>query len=562
MAARGSGRARGVSRGRRKEEAGQRRKRLIPRKRQTAETEPAIRKRAKKDEDEEISSDDADGPSFSGDEDLASVDGDDKGESAQDAEVEGEFGDERRLRIAQQFLSQLAARTGKRRKGEDEQDEEQDEEEDEEDEEEDDDAEMDRLLRKAAPTRAGAAFAPIASSLSLSPSPLAFLRGHKLPLTCVAAPGVGDASEATPETISSFASPAASPLDRHVYTGGKDCCVILWDLQEEKKIIFEGTRNDTRAGGHFRPVLDVCVAPDERFFCSVGEDELVRIWDARTSTKKCVASLRGHSGSIRSVKFNSFPSSSAAAVARGERAAFSSAGDIELVTCSADKSVKLWNLTLRACLNSFYGHTAPVSRLDVIQPNKPLTVGEDNCARSWKLIQDSHLVFSPQLSSLESCALLTPSLFACGSASGVVSLYSSTFKRPLGAKFASQNSETSAEKRVAGGREVGVTAMAAMRRTDAFFTGTEDGRIQMWKARAKEAGRSRDEGDSENGHSSSLALLSSSSVGPAGGVVADLTLSPSYGFLVAGISKESRCGRWIVNKSARNGIAIYKIKKM
>ncbi|KFG41113.1 WD domain, G-beta repeat-containing protein [Toxoplasma gondii GAB2-2007-GAL-DOM2] len=559
MAARGSGRPRGGSRGRRKEEAGQKRKRLIPRKRQTAETEPALRKRAKKDEDEEISSDDADGPSFSGDEELASVDGDDNGESAQDAEVEGEFADERRLRIAQKFLSQLAARTGKRRK-DDEQEEDDEEQDEEEDEEED--AEMDRLLRKAAPTRSGTAFAPIASSLSLSPAPLAFLRGHKRPLTCVAAPGVGDASEATPEPLSSGAAPSASPLDRHVYTGGKDCCVILWDLQEEKKTIFEGARNDARAGGHFRPVLDVCVAPDERFFCSVGEDELVRIWDARTSTKKCVASLRGHSGPIRSVKFNSFPSSAAAAVARGERSAFSSAGDIELVTCSADKSVKLWNLTLRACLNSFYGHTAPVSRLDVIQPNKPLTVGEDNCARSWKLIQDSHLVFSPQLSSLESCALLTPSLFACGSASGVVSLYSSTFKRPLGARFASQNSETSAEKRAAGGREVGVTAMAAMRRTDAFFSGTEDGRIQLWKARAKEAGKRRDEGDSENGPSSPLALLSSSSVGPAGGVVADLTLSPSYGFLVAGISKESRCGRWIVNKSARNGIAIYKIQQM
>ncbi|KFG62069.1 WD domain, G-beta repeat-containing protein, partial [Toxoplasma gondii RUB] len=150
MAARGSGRPRGGSRGRRKEEAGQKRKRLIPRKRQTAETEPALRKRAKKDEDEEISSDDADGPSFSGDEELASVDGDDNGESAQDAEVEGEFADERRLRIAQQFLSQLAARTGKRRK-DDEQEEDDEEQDEEEDEEED--AEMDRLLRKAAPTR-------------------------------------------------------------------------------------------------------------------------------------------------------------------------------------------------------------------------------------------------------------------------------------------------------------------------------------------------------------------------------------------------------------------------
>ncbi|KFG45368.1 WD domain, G-beta repeat-containing protein, partial [Toxoplasma gondii p89] len=108
MAARGSGRPKGGSRGRRKEEAGQKRKRLIPRKRQTAETEPALRKRAKKDEDEEISSDDADGPSFSGDEELASVDGDDNGESAQDAEVEVRHG----LRADRLLAVSLACASG------------------------------------------------------------------------------------------------------------------------------------------------------------------------------------------------------------------------------------------------------------------------------------------------------------------------------------------------------------------------------------------------------------------------------------------------------------------
>ncbi|CBZ52514.1 WD-40 repeat protein, related [Neospora caninum Liverpool] len=559
MASRGTGRPRGGGgRSGRKGEEEKKRMRLIPRKRQPAESRPEglFRKRAKKDDDEEILSDDADGPAFS--EEDEKVGSRDAGEIDSDTQedIQGELPDERRLRVAREYLNRLA-RSGKARRDEEDEDEEEEEEEDEEEEE------VAKLLQKEAASRSASTFNSVASLLSLSASPTAFLRGHKLPLTCVAAPGVGDASERTPEA---GVGSSPSPLDRHVYTGGKDCCVILWDLQEEKKIVFEGQRNNVHAGGHFRPVLDVCVAPDESFFCSVGEDELVRIWDARASTRKCVATLRGHTGPIRSVKFNSFPSSASATMARGERSAFSSAGDIEIVTCSADKSVKLWNLNLRACLNSFYGHTAPVSRLDIIQPNKPLTVGEDNCARSWKLIQDSHLVFSPQLSALESCALLTPSLFACGSASGVVSLYATTLKRPLGAQFARQRAgkmETGDKAEAACGKDAGVTAMAAMRRTDVFFSGTEDGQIQMWKVKAKRTGNKREDEESESNAASSkaLSLLSVSCGAPTGGVVADLTLSPSYGLLVAGVSKESRLGRWVVNKSARNGIAIYKLQQ-
>ncbi|PFH32757.1 WD domain, G-beta repeat-containing protein [Besnoitia besnoiti] len=530
------------------------RKRLIPRKAPGAarrsHSKGLLPRKSAKNDDEEILSDDADGLSLS--DDGAGVELETaKGDSSDD-ETEGELPDERRLRLAREYLSQLAAQTGKRRRrAEEEDDEEGEEDEGESDEEE----EMAKLLRKEADGRSASAFRSAASSLALSQAPVAFLRGHKLPLTCVAAPGVGDVSERAE------AAPPASALDRHVYTGGKDCCVVLWDLQEEKKIVFEGRRNDFHGGGHFRPVLDVCVAPDESFFCSVGEDQVICIWDARSSTKKCVASLRGHSGAVRSVKFNAFPT--AASLSRGDTSSFSSSGDIEIVTCSADKSLRLWNLNLRACVNSFYGHTAAVASMDILQPNKPLTVGEDNCARSWKLVQDTHLVFSPQLAMLDCCALLTPSLFACGSASGVVSLYSSTSKKPLAAQFARQEAKKSrksgdgatAESAGAAGR-VGVTAMTAMRRTDTLFSATEDGRVQLWKATTTKKGK-----NGENAPAQSLSLLSSSAGAPSGGIVAGLTLTPSHSLLVAGVSKESKFGRWVVDKNAKNGLAVYRVQQ-
>ncbi|PHJ14647.1 wd g-beta repeat-containing protein, partial [Cystoisospora suis] len=91
-----------------------------------------------------------------------------------------------------------------------------------------------------------------------------------------------------------------------------------------------------------------------------------------------VAALRGHTGSIRGVKFNRWSSS------LGLDTLGSATGDIEIVTCGEDKSVKLWNLGVHACMDSFYGHTSPITSMDIIQPNKPLTVGEDNTARLWK----------------------------------------------------------------------------------------------------------------------------------------------------------------------------------
>lgn len=57
--------------------------------------------------------------------------------------------------------------------------------------------------------------------------------------------------------------------------------------------------------------------------------------------------------------------------------------------------MKLWNLGVRACMDTFYGHTAPVNSMDIIQPNKPLTVGEDNTARSWKVWHLHELRMTP-----------------------------------------------------------------------------------------------------------------------------------------------------------------------
>ncbi|XP_058515684.1 U3 small nucleolar RNA-interacting protein 2-like [Ochotona princeps] len=478
---------------------------------------------------------------------------------------EGGDDDEKRLCMARAFLRELAAhRRSVRREHENESREEEGDEGEESDagtegeihevedceDAEEGDAALAALLRKHTDAGTPQSYRKIPASLGLRFR--CFLRGHKLPVTCVAAPGMGDASEKQRQQDfigfaqgSSYAAEAS--LDRHIYTGGKDCCILRWDLQEGKKVVFRGKRNDFHCGGHFRPVLGLCVAPDESFFCSVGADQLLRIWDYRTSTTKCIAALRGHSDAICSVKLNNWPSAGAGGGTGSSpytgTQSFSSAGDIEVVTCGADKSLKLWNLALRACLNSYYGHTAPVTAMDVMLPNRPLTVGEDCTARSWKLMQDTHLVFGPHLTSVDACCYLMPSLFVCGTQGGVISLHSTLRKRPIAA--VQQSPLTSKSSSTSGYSSMkGITAMAAVRRSEVFFAGTASGVVQMWRAKKRRKRERRP---------ASLRLSSTVQVN---GLVTSLCLTPSERALVAAVSKETRLGRWIVDKRARNGIAV------
>lgn len=129
----------------------------------------------------------------------------------------------------------------------------------------------------------------------------AFFKGHKLPVTCVALPGEGSCD---PSNSSSSSSGCA-------YTGGKDCCVIRWDLETGKKVIFKGQRNcfvvagdrnsnsksngisANSSRGHFRAVLSVCVADDERLFFSGGADHTIKAWDPRASNERYAAVVSG-----------------------------------------------------------------------------------------------------------------------------------------------------------------------------------------------------------------------------------------------------------------------------
>ncbi|CDJ51599.1 U3 small nucleolar ribonucleoprotein complex-associated protein, putative [Eimeria brunetti] len=397
----------------------------------------------------------------------------------------------------------------------------------------------------------------VAASLRLKDA--GFFRGHKLPVTCVALPGEGSCD---PSSSGGGARGCA-------YTGGKDCCVIRWDLEAGKKEIFKGQRNCFMAGadngnskqancrGHFRAVLSVCVTEDERLFFSGGADQTIKAWDPRASNEKCVFELRGHRGAVTGLCLNGGKLGDADA-------------ESELLSCSADKSIRSWSVSCRSFSNCFYGHASEVNCIDILQANKPITGGNDGSLRNWKLVQDTHTAFPPLGSCVDSISLLSPTLFACGTQGGLLAVFNSSYKRPLSCVRVSQHTAAAAASKAedtsgdaytlqalqrapaplrATAAASAVSALCAFPFTDALLVGTEEGTVQLWEATqtAKKGG-------------GSLRAMPGAGIG-AGGAVNGISLSRDHSFAVAAVSTESRLGRWFKYEGGKNGIRIVQIQK-
>lgn len=96
---------------------------------------------------------------------------------------------------------------------------------------------------------------------------------------------------------------AVSEAEDIVYSASKDCSIIKWDLATGKELKrLEGLpmtktyRKVVDYPGHRGEVLALALSSDGRYLCSGGKEKLVYIWDTRTDT--IVDKLKGHRDSV------------------------------------------------------------------------------------------------------------------------------------------------------------------------------------------------------------------------------------------------------------------------
>jgi len=399
------------------------------------------------------------------------------------------------------------------------------------------------------------------SSLPLIPTQgTRLLKGHRLTVTAI----------------------ALTADDHTVYSVAKDGCILAHDVATGIKTKFSDSAagvtggnnnkhshsNGTGTGGadwvapkdrqaSHNALLAVAVSDDGRYLATGGGDKKLHIYDARSHT--FIRSFPGHKDAITGLAFRP--------------------GTRELYSCSLDRSVKLWSLDDMAYVDTLFGHQAEVLGIDAApggRAERALTCGADRTCRLWKIPEESQLIYRASCLTVESCAFLNGggSEWVTGAADGSLQLWTAT-KKKAGFTFREAHSKgnsgggggsitnndtidvdtatisptatiPTSECWGAGGVEsdvsAWVSAVTVCRGSDLIASGAGDGIIRLWGL--------------GEGRAAGLRSLEPLGGIAARGFVNGLKMARSGRFVVAGMGKEPRMGRWEKDGAAKNGVLV------
>mmetsp|Transcript_32374 Transcript_32374/g.69339 ORF Transcript_32374/g.69339 Transcript_32374/m.69339 type:complete len:474 (-) Transcript_32374:64-1485(-) len=339
------------------------------------------------------------------------------------------------------------------------------------------------------------------SDLSLGEAKL-LKQGHRYPLTCV----------------------CLNDDETTAWTGAKDCNVVRWNIETGQKAYLSGTRNVVDCGGHFQPVLAMCLVPSRSLLVSGGVDRLVRFWDERAPTRSsCSSSLHGHAASVTGI----------AAENDGSK----------LYTASMDKSLRIWDLRMQRCLDTLFGHVEGITCMDSFYKGRPVTGGTDKTVRLWKMEKETHLMYSRHSYSVDAVTVADQDRFVSGSQDGCLHLWSPTSKKPLATAML--------------GPSNWISSLKAIRRSNVFFSGSIDGKLRCWRFARPADGEALEEGAAAAGAAAAAKGLQLTEALPAvqtPGCVNGIAVGKK--FIACAIGKEHRLGRWNYDRSKSNGLML------
>jgi len=186
---------------------------------------------------------------------------------------------------------------------------------------------------------------------------------------------------------------------RRLITGSSDRTARVWDVSSGNSIA-------VLAGAHDNRIERVALSADGSLAATIDfVDPVAYVWEVETG--KMLASLKGHTAGLRSIRF----------VGAGSR----------LVTASGDRSAKIWDARSGRLLFSLEGHSAPIwAAIPSPDGQRIVTVSADHSARLWdaadgKLVRS---VLADDAGALESATFTRDSdRIAMGADNGMVLIW-------------------------------------------------------------------------------------------------------------------------------------------
>ncbi|GAB0492721.1 hypothetical protein MMPV_003990 [Pyropia vietnamensis] len=211
-------------------------------------------------------------------------------------------------------------------------------------------------------------------------------------------------------------------------TASRDATICIWEPSRDGGSLPTESTRVLRGHDHFVVTLAVLPAGAEggrTLLASGSADKTIRIWDPTTG--ECLCTMRGHTDAVCSLSAangNRLVSSSWDKTARvwsidapGEESNVSTkcvatlighqtavwdalllpSTDV-VVTCSADRTLKLWNVGSGTCISTVTGHTDVVRALAALPFGGLISVANDSSARLWKWEKPAGLTLSSMAS--------------------------------------------------------------------------------------------------------------------------------------------------------------------
>ncbi|OAX43760.1 WD40 repeat-like protein [Rhizopogon vinicolor AM-OR11-026] len=314
----------------------------------------------------------------------------------------------------------------------------------------------------------------------------------------------------------SVTSAVASEDAQYLYTSGKEGTIIKWSLQSGEKIATFYKKHAAKGKekalpqdiqGHTDEILSLAVSSDGRYLASGSKDRRVGVWDVEKD--EWVKGFGGHKDSVASVAFRK--------------------GTQQLYTGSFDRTIKLFDLSAMGYVETLFGHQDTIVSLDALRGETAVTAGaRDRTVRFWKIADESQLVFrgggksairelleggafegheddenmdeaqvdDPKSSkgkdkikekryaegSIECVAMIDETTFISGGDSGSICLWTTQKKKPIYTQtlchgFHEVQSATEGLLRT----PRWITAVASLRYSDTFASGSWDGDVRLWK---------------------------------------------------------------------------------